>query len=64
MRMVIIRRQITIVRARFLTRSSSPGGNCNPGKGKIPDLCINEDGKLLKEAFKLKAQHNLSYHSV
>jgi site-specific DNA recombinase len=32
--------------------------NLNPGKGKDPNYVINEDGKMLNLAFKLKAKHN------
>ena len=38
--------------------------NQNPGKGKIPELVINEQGKLLKKAFELKAEHNLTYAEI
>ena len=38
--------------------------NLNPGKGKIPELVINEQGKLLKKAFELKAKHNLTYAEI
>lgn len=38
--------------------------NLNSGKGKIPELVINEQGKLLKKAFELKAKHNLTYNEI
>ncbi len=38
--------------------------NINPGKGKYAELVINEQGKLLKKAFELKAKHNLSYTEI
>ncbi len=36
----------------------------NPGKGKYAELVINEQGKLLKKAFEMKAKHNLSYREI
>ncbi len=38
--------------------------NTNPGKGKVPNLVINKDGELLREAFKLKAEQNLTYDEI
>ena len=38
--------------------------NMNPGKGKLPQLEINKEGKLLKKAFELKAKHDLSYAEI
>jgi site-specific DNA recombinase len=38
--------------------------NMNPGKGKLPNLQINKDGELLREAFLLKANHDLTYQQI
>ena len=38
--------------------------NLNPGKGKIPNLVINADGELLREAFQLRADYNLTYEEI
>ncbi|WP_010180414.1 recombinase family protein [Aquimarina agarilytica] len=38
--------------------------NRNPGKGKNPDLYINEKGKLLKQAFVWKAELNMSHVEI
>lgn len=38
--------------------------NLNPGKGKIPQLVINKQGRLLQQAFELKANHNMSYVEI
>ena len=34
--------------------------NLNPGKGKTPDIVINEDGKLLKLAFQWRLHKNMN----
>ncbi len=38
--------------------------NLNPGKGKVPNIVINEDGKLLKLAFQWKLQKNMTYKEI
>lgn len=38
--------------------------NTNPGRNKEPKLIINEDGKLLKKAFELKAKHDLTHQEI
>ena len=38
--------------------------NLNPGKGKTPELVINDEGQLLKKAFELKAKHALTYDEI
>ncbi len=38
--------------------------NLNPGKGKTPNIVINEDGKLLKLAFQWKLQKNMTYREI
>lgn len=38
--------------------------NLNPGKGNVPNLIINEQGKLLKKAFEWKATLDLSYKEI
>ncbi len=38
--------------------------NLNPGKGKVPDIVINEDGKLLKLAFQWKLHKNMTYNEI
>ena len=38
--------------------------NTNPGRNKEPNLIINEDGKLLKKAFELKAKYDLTHIEI
>ena len=38
--------------------------NTNPGKGKTPNFVITEQGKLLKQAFLLKANYNMSHVEI
>ena len=38
--------------------------NTNPGRNKEPKLIINEDGKLLKKAFELKAKYDLTHVEI
>ncbi len=38
--------------------------NMNPGKRKQPVLKINKEGELIREAFLLKANHDLSYNEI
>ncbi|MFC4636659.1 recombinase family protein, partial [Dokdonia ponticola] len=38
--------------------------NLNPGKGKVQNIVINEQGKLLRYAFKWKANENLSHREI
>lgn len=38
--------------------------NMNPGKRKQPNLQINKEGELIREAFLLKANHDLSYNEI
>ncbi|WP_158250494.1 recombinase family protein, partial [Aquimarina sp. I32.4] len=38
--------------------------NLNPGKGKTPDIVINEKGKLLKLAFQWKLHKNMTYREI
>lgn len=38
--------------------------NLNPGKGKLPELVINDQGKLLKKAFTMKAKQDLTYKEI
>ncbi|KAA1242443.1 recombinase family protein [Aquimarina sp. RZ0] len=38
--------------------------NLNPGNGKTPHYVINEQGKLLKNAFLLKANHNMAHTEI
>ncbi len=38
--------------------------NLNPGKGKTPDIVINEKGELLKLAFQWKLQKNMTYREI
>ena len=38
--------------------------NLNPGKGKLPNLVINKEGKLLQKAFEIKANHNLTHVEI
>ncbi len=38
--------------------------NLNPGKGKTPNIAINEDGKLLKLAFQWKLEKNMTYREI
>ncbi len=38
--------------------------NINSGKGNYAKLVINEQGKLLKKAFELKAKHNLTHREI
>jgi site-specific DNA recombinase len=38
--------------------------NMNPGNGKTPDLQINQYGELLKRAFMLKANHDMTYEEI
>ncbi len=38
--------------------------NMNPGKGKTPNMVVNEKGKLLKKAFQWKAEMNMSHVEI
>ncbi|GGX12736.1 serine type site-specific recombinase [Aquimarina muelleri] len=38
--------------------------NLNPGKGKAPNIVINEDGKLLKLAFQWKLHKDMTYREI
>lgn len=38
--------------------------NLNPGKGKVQNIVVNEQGKLLRYAFKWRAHENLSYREI
>ncbi|MFC4632971.1 recombinase family protein [Dokdonia ponticola] len=38
--------------------------NLNPGKGKVQNIVVNEQGKLLRYAFKWRATENLSYRAI
>ncbi len=38
--------------------------NANPGKGKIPNFVITEEGRLLKQAFLWKANANMSHVEI
>lgn len=38
--------------------------NLNPGKGKMPKYVVNEKGKLLKEAFLMKANFNMAHVEI
>jgi len=38
--------------------------NSNPGKGKIPNFVITEEGRLLKQAFVWKANANMSHVEI
>ena len=38
--------------------------NLNPGKGKTPNIVINEQGKLLRLAFQWKLQKNMTYQEI
>ena len=38
--------------------------NTNPGKGKIPNFVITEEGRLLKQAFLWKANANMSHVEI
>lgn len=38
--------------------------NANPGKGKIPNFVITEEGRLLKKAFSWKANSNMSHVEI
>jgi site-specific DNA recombinase len=62
-----IRRDKTIAGVREKLRKGYVSGsipfgytNLNPGRGKNPDLIINQDGELLSRAFDLKFKHNWS----
>ena len=56
---------ITKLRNGYITGSIPFGySNLNPGKKKLPNLQINADGELIREAFLLKANHDLSYNDI
>lgn len=56
---------ITKLRNGYITGSIPFGySNLNPGKKRLPNLQINADGELIREAFLLKAKHDLSYNDI
>ncbi len=56
---------ITKLRNGYITGCVPYGyTNMNPGKRKLPDLQINKQGELIREAFLLKANHDLSYAEI
>ncbi|MEA1786778.1 recombinase family protein [Arenibacter sp. GZD96] len=38
--------------------------NANPGKGKVPNFVVTEEGRLLKQAFLWKANQNMSHVEI
>ncbi|MBL6445745.1 recombinase family protein [Fulvivirga sp. 29W222] len=38
--------------------------NLNPGKGKTPKIVVNDDGKLLRQAFHWKANEDITYEEM
>lgn len=38
--------------------------NLNPGKGKTPKIVVNDDGKLLRQAFHWKANEDITYEEI
>lgn len=56
---------ITKLRNGYVSGSIPYGyTNMNPGKRKQPNLQINQMGELIREAFLLKANHDLSYNEI
>ena len=54
------------LRKGYNSNGMTPYGytNLNPGKGKVPNLIVNKQGELLREAFNLKVKYDLSYKEI